>query len=630
MMKFFRKHNKKLLAVFMVGLMVVFIGGSALENMLAPSGNQVIAQSSLGSISTSDIQQANNVTSILDRRFIDWQRPYPGAVEAIEAIDWVLLTREAAALGFAPNVAEIRSSFPSDDLAALSRQMGIKSEHILRASAELRSIQLTTDALKAAVIPSEAEIRVAAHKTMEKLKINAVMLPAKAFEEESWSFSAGELTAQFEKYREKEAGTGLNFGYYVEPSIKLQYIKIDRNILAQEVGVANLQRKAKAYYDQRKETDPDFQKSHEQAHAEAEPGATFEENHSHTLSWEEAKEKAVAAIRRQEAVLVASRMADYLAQSTVDSWLEVARSTTGYRPTPEEVKELGHYNDIVKRLPRNFAYPRSISTGVTDFFTMGEVADVEELGTAGYIPEGTSGRRLSLKELAFNNAWLIPKVPDTKGTNPSDYLSKFETCRLPLSTKDAVYLFRVVDFHEAHVPESLDEVRDRVLVDIRLAKAFEEASFRAESLRNDETTLLEAYDNEADLKELLENSGIAVSGYFDVPAFARVNQWSIFVSLKQDSSFVAGGIGRLPMSVVDACFALRDSDEKINVFPLEDRAAHLIVEWVETQPASVEEFDQTRATFAGQLTATRQRFMVADWLRPSNIRARNGFKVIEN
>ena len=54
MMKFFRKHNKKLLAVFMTLLMIVFVGGSALQGLLTPRANRVVANSKYGPISFID------------------------------------------------------------------------------------------------------------------------------------------------------------------------------------------------------------------------------------------------------------------------------------------------------------------------------------------------------------------------------------------------------------------------------------------------------------------------------------------------------------------------------------------------------------------------------------------------
>ncbi len=50
MMKFFRKYNKVLLAVFMALLMIVFVGGSALQSLLAPQRDPVLAESALGPV----------------------------------------------------------------------------------------------------------------------------------------------------------------------------------------------------------------------------------------------------------------------------------------------------------------------------------------------------------------------------------------------------------------------------------------------------------------------------------------------------------------------------------------------------------------------------------------------------
>ena len=65
MMKFFRKYNKALLAVFMVLLMVVFLGGSALDTLLSPSGDRVVATSAVGTISFVDQRMAEDTRSIL-------------------------------------------------------------------------------------------------------------------------------------------------------------------------------------------------------------------------------------------------------------------------------------------------------------------------------------------------------------------------------------------------------------------------------------------------------------------------------------------------------------------------------------------------------------------------------------
>ena len=110
MMKFFRKHNKKLLAIFMVGLMIVFIGGSALQGLLTPQTNPVVANSNYGPVTLLDQKSANDQTNLLEMMGLDWRRPVPGGTKALETVDWIMLRREAKALGAEVTPAAVRAS----------------------------------------------------------------------------------------------------------------------------------------------------------------------------------------------------------------------------------------------------------------------------------------------------------------------------------------------------------------------------------------------------------------------------------------------------------------------------------------------------------------------------------------
>ena len=130
MMKFFRKHNKELLALFMSMLMVVFIGGSALKGMLTPSANRVVATSALGEISYADQNEAKAVTEVLDRIGEQWRSPL-GTSKPIEIIDWILLSREAKTLGTQVGEAAVRSTMTPQQLDMLSRQLKVKPAAII-------------------------------------------------------------------------------------------------------------------------------------------------------------------------------------------------------------------------------------------------------------------------------------------------------------------------------------------------------------------------------------------------------------------------------------------------------------------------------------------------------------------
>src|SRR3972149_4385891 len=110
MMRFFRKYNKQLLAVFMVGLMVVFVGGSALQGLLTPEANPVVATSKYGPITLVDQQIAHEQGGLLASWGFDWRHPAGWLTTSIETMEWILLRREAEELGLAASEASIRGT----------------------------------------------------------------------------------------------------------------------------------------------------------------------------------------------------------------------------------------------------------------------------------------------------------------------------------------------------------------------------------------------------------------------------------------------------------------------------------------------------------------------------------------
>jgi len=631
MMKFFRKHNKKLLAIFMVLLMIVFIGGSALESLMSPSFNQLLAQSNLGPVTSLDRQIADGTTSLLSWMGIDWQRPMGRGDESLELVDWILLTREAERLGLGSNTARVQSTWTDMTfLEERSRAYRVKPIQIIQALAEWEAIQRTARMASRVTTPSEADIQASAQKMLEKVRINAVLLPAKMFVDEALSVTDEEIADQFSRYRQREAGAGLQFGYWVHPSMKVQYIKIDRGAIAQAIRVANLEKKAKTYYDERRTREPAFRRS--AADIAAVEASMEGPQPTPYLSWDEAKESAKDVIRRQEAKEMASRMGDWFVQYAAEPWLDVERGQDGYKVAPAKVAKLEYYEAIVQNIPSTISYREAVSVKTTDFFSEEEAGDVPELGAATFRAEG-SFSLLTLGTLAFRTQVFIPQVPDERGTNFSDYLAPFQTCRYPLTDADGnIYVFHVVEAREGRVPESVDDVRSKVVTDLRLLNGFEVAKARAEALRScgPDITLQEAYDNDEDLVRRKDTETGAGSGYYELPPLARVSRVEASAGRTRSIVPVGGGITYLPYEVLEECFALAEADDPTKVIELKDRAAVLVVRWMETQRATIHDFEDLRETFIAQLTRYRATDVLSEWFKVDNIRARNGFKLATN
>lgn len=637
MMKFFRKHNKKLLAVFMVLLMIVFLGGSALDSLLRPSGNRVVATSYVGDISFADHRTAEAKTRILSVMGLTWDQPFGGMTTPLDTIDWILLTREAKQLGMATSPATVRASFGAqDNLLMLSRRLSVRPDHILTAMAELDSIRQTARAVAGATTPSEAEVRAAASDSLKKVKVAAVVLPGKAFIDEEEAFSESEIEAQFQAYREREAGPGLEFGYYVQPTVKLQYIRIDKGVIAEGLRVTkakSMDRKARDYYDENHETDGAFRRPPEESAPDEGDEPIEGPVQSPYLVWEEARKIALDIVAEEEAKQATTRIADWTGQRLAERWLEVLVQRGEYKKAPETVARLEHYDETVESLPKTIAFPEAVSVATTDFFNRDEANDVPLIGLASFRPE-SNATPLWLRQLAFQTEAIVPIVPPD--ADQSDYVATFQTCRYPLTDSDGnTYVFRVVDSQAGHIPESIDEVRDRVVADLRLLSGYDIAQARAESLRScaDTANLQELYESDDELVTMAgagAEPGMSGLDYVEPPPFARTNRYDAMRGERPEKMFVGGGLGPVPTDIVDQCFALEDAYETTAVLELKQRATVMVVQWLETQPAPYEEFTDTRESFVQQMAGTRMQLTINSWLDPEQIRARNGFKIVED
>jgi len=637
MLKFFRKHNKKLLAIFMALLMIVFIGGSALENLLTPSTDRVVAESQLGSIGYKDQQRAMAMTQILNRLGIPWDTPFPGATTPpLQTIDWILLTREAERMGLktSPPAAKAWAAKLFEvGVDELARRLRIKQDHILDAIAEYLAIRQTGQAVLNAAVPSVAEARTVGAQTLDKVLVNAVVLPAKAFYDPEAEFSEEEIMAQWSAYRDNEPGKGLNCGYYVSPAVKVQYVKIDRDVLMERAGVANLARKARQYYDKNQTTDPLFRRPAEQMHQPdpegGDAGFVGPEPPPY-LNWEDVRDAAMDKVRRENADEVAERVANWLIEQAAVRWIDLTPKENGYKTAPADVAALDHYDKLIERLPPSMSFPEAVSVRMTGFFNEDTAATVESIGTAAFRPP--SGLSLTFKVLAFLNEGIVESIPTDEGTVRGDYMARYQTCQYPLTDfAGNHYLFRVMETQPGHPAESVDEVRQRVLADMRLLRGLDSARARAEGLRacTPGETLQEAYESDASLVELMDSPDASGGGYFESSLVSRATLQQATSGEANAQVFVPGGVGLVPAEVVDRWFHLEFTDDKTAIMELKDRASVLLVEWVETQTGREDEYEEQNTRLVSQLTERRVQDALQDWLDPQQIRARNGFALVE-
>ena len=221
-------------------------------------------------------------------------------------------------------------------------------------------------------------------------------------------------------------------------------------------------------------------------------------------------------------------------------------------------------------------------------------------------------------------------MPDRDGVNPADFLAPFQTCPYPIkgATGD-LFLFRVVDSRPGHPSDSLEEVRDRVVADLRLLRGFEAAKEKAEGMRSnaEDVGLKEAFDTDDDLIERLGNSPGAGWGFAKSSPTGRLLEYQAASSGPTETAYVGGGVGSVPSSIVATWFDLEFAEPRLGVYELKDRAAVLVAEWVETNYGRWDEYEDLQKRLVPQLIRQRRSESLRDWFDPENIRGRNGFEL---
>jgi hypothetical protein len=547
MMKFFRKYNKHLLAVFMALLLVIWLGGTAVEEFVRPDPSKRVLGSALGGeITQGEIDRAKIEGDLLAPLGMSWQglrdrvgvRGPVDSDESLGSIDWVLLKREARRMGgvVSPERAEELLSGPipgaeGDTLEAQIRRYAAKSnirtDAIYQAASGYFSVLNTLQLYQSACVPPEPQLRRMARDISEQATIDAIIFPAASFDDPAQTFSEQELTAQFNAHKEAEAGPGLNFGYYVQPKVKIQYIRVDPQLLKEHLRGSEkaMEREAYQYWQANRETAPEFRwtqteiaelKDRQDADSS---GVAVPELGSFYTDFAQARDKALNTVKLNTAKAEADRVANRLLQALREPWFSVTYDDTGHKPAPEDAASEAHYEEVVATLPANMQYAEGIVIKTLDWTAREDLTgDFDPFVRAGVTTADNQFIRPS--QLAFDVQGLT-EAPEEMRRDTSAHLSLWQTFPQTLVGLDnALYVFRVIAVAPGHVPEDLTEVADRVAEDLRTLAGMQAARARAQALVDNigTTGLREAWmADEALRDEVTADQG----GYVEPPPFPR-------------------------------------------------------------------------------------------------------------
>lgn len=647
MMQFFRKYNKTLLAVFMAFLMVVFVGGSALQSLVAPDPRgEVRWNSDFGEITQGNLNDMD-VKMKLASAF------YPRLPD-LQPVDLILLLREAESFGLQPDAAALQAQLPEDlktNIARFASQQHQRPGAVFQAMAEMETVQKMLAAMTSSYEPTEAELRAAAEEVLRKAKVEAVVLPAKVFVQKDQTFSEAELQAQFEKYRETAPGIGLHFGYVLPPAVKIEYVEVQHAMildsLQQAVADAKtnalgrlLVNRAERFYKDERATNKLFKKKAEEKQpdeggaddtkADGEDAAEDEPTY---MSWEEARGIALEDVLNKEASKRAERLAKELIRKDNSLWIDQPMREDHYRERPKGVDSSDYYGDLIESLESKYRYPGALAIKASKYFTQDEASEVPGIGGIGGAVGGSNAR---LRELAFRVEGLAT-IPDPGMAR--EFMSLYQTCHYPIKSfvNNNYYVFRVVGTKDSRPAERLDQVRDKVVHDLRTLRGFEAAKEQAHTIREGMglgLPMKEAFENDGEISRLREQSAANERAlqYITPPPFSATSIGYYYSMMQRGATKhypVSIGSNSVPYEEIQKVFALEGAVDQTTIIELEDNPTVLLVRVLEFEPAREDGYERFRSMIAQGLRSSRVGMVVKQWFDPDSIKARTNAKNVQ-
>jgi len=653
MMKWFRKHNKQLLAVFASALLVVWLGGTALRSMFQPNpAKRTIGTAQNRKMTVGDARMLTAKLDLLRDLGVPVDRPWlnpwvlrqlglpvqslqrdPIATAGAVPLDrepaaWWLLELEAQRMGLSVSQEQIKRflagrRIPPAVLRRVRDRYRMSTEGMLAAIGEYLRVCYAAAMASSAVQVTEPEVRDLFIRTNEKVKIRLVLLPAnaKAFLVEDEPIPEEELQALFEKYRENPPGSGkYGFGYRRPDQVNVEYAGAELESIIPAMPLAS-DRRARNYWQRNQE------KFKPTGPAATQPAAT-----QPAAQFELVKEQVIEYLRRMDALRVLSGAVQSIKAAALELYIRLGRDLKEGQPVPEALAKI--MEQETKRISKAKNIPlRFRRTGLID----AEKANNEPGIRNAWIPEG--------KEPLYFADYIFRVDKLFQPAGPEDTRIHFAMFQ-PTVIRDRVngtdrglYVMRVIDAVPSHPPKSLDEVRDAVLRDARILRAYKRAQQAARKLlaQAEDGGLAAAFAEQfptlATQPATTQPSGTGLK-LLEPEPFARERLLPpIFTVLTTEMTRPTRvpGVGA-SAELLAACFDMvastsTQASTRLRLVELPALKAWAVVELVEHLPANEQEYRKQRPSLMSLLRFMKLKRFYADWFHPESIKRRNGWQV---
>lgn len=637
MMKFLRKYNKHLLAIFMAGLLVAWLTGEALRQLLTPDETaQVVARVYGKPVKLRDLtpyyRQAQTLTELGLRWQTIWQLSlYEAGVhpmmvrferEALSEQEWYMLVTWARRQGIEispKEVADFRQQLNKEAprVEFVRQRHGASLEEIDTAIADFLRVLEAVRRQASAVVVTEPELRRRMREVGEKVTVKFLPIPSRVFQDEKTPIPAEELQAQFDQYKDVAAGEGKPYGYRLPAQVRIEYVSASIDDVARQIKID--EQRAYSYWKEHKSEflKPEPTPATQTAPASRPAPQPYER-------FDEARADVIAKLQEQEAEKeVLALMRDFISRLN-QAWQTAATGADGYLIPPDAVKAADYLSREVDVFAKR-RFGNTLKWNRTELLTQTALMSTPGLGQAATVD---SRRPTPLHSLAFEVQGLAENKKDDPTAPSEGRLALFQPAGSPLrDPQKNVYMFRVVEVLPSRPPASVEEVKADVERDVREIRAHKAAGEVARRLADAaaDAGLAEALEAEATLRERLGPEGAQVRE----ATFARQRLGQFFEGRELRPSmvpFIGQDEGFIREAFRLAAAGPTTRPQRVTVVELQAPKRWAVIQWVATVPVLENEYESRRMELVSSLYTDDVAAFIQDFYSPEQIKARVGWE----
>ena len=339
-------------------------------------------------------------------------------------------------------------------------------EDALQALAHYNGIQRLIDTYRAAPVVSDVRLQNLAEDLRHTVSVAAVLVDAGKFIDEVPEPTEEELQAHFEKYRDVRPGEGeFGLGYRLEDRAQVEYLTLDYDSVLESIPATGLN--GRRWYDQNR--------------PRLEAGGRV------VPPFDEIADDAIAAYRREKAEEKMAEISQFVKAELLGELKSLPRDGE-YRVLPGDWEQTRlSLEDLRQQIQDRFGVEASYTADTQKWLNAGDLAMLEGIGAssrpAGAAPVGFVDLVFAHKEFenpqpALTGAGLQAGVVDPVFLRSTERVASQLDARL---APDDAYLYRVIAVDRARPPQTLDEVRDQAVKDVKRIKAFEKLQAEADT-----------------------------------------------------------------------------------------------------------------------------------------------------